>query len=190
MVPTVYQGSYNAVQRTMEDELLPVLRRHGLCYYAYSASGGGFLAKTPEALRTGGGDGELAGGRWDRTNFIGALYNKLYTDRAATMAALEAWRGVAAAENVSGSEMAYRWAVHHSALDGARGDAVVVGARGAEQLRATLEAVGRGPLSEGAVAQIEEIWEGARSESFLDNFNADEEGTTSISARIAKMSGE
>lgn len=204
----MYQGAYSAVQRTMEAELLPVLRRHGLCYYAYSASGGGFLAKTPAALRAGAGS--AGAGRWDRANVVGALYHGLYADRPATMAALQAWCEIAAAEGeaeagakeekgpggdddgdapprvvVSGAEMAYRWIVHHSALDGARGDAVIIGAASEEQLRQTLAAVrGRGPLSEGAVARIEALWEGVRAESFLDNFNADEEASMTISAMI------
>lgn len=33
--PSVYQGQYNAIARLNEDELLPLLRKHGLSYYAY-----------------------------------------------------------------------------------------------------------------------------------------------------------
>ena len=33
--PSVYQGHYNAISRLSEDKLLPVLRKHGIAYYAY-----------------------------------------------------------------------------------------------------------------------------------------------------------
>lgn len=186
VAPTVYQGSYCAVQRTMEDSLLPVLRRHGLAYHAYGASGGGFLAKTPEHLRAGGD----AGGRWDGSNAVGQLYRALYADRETTMAALEAWQVVARDEGVTGAELAFRWVVHHSVLDGERGDAVIVGARGVDQLRSTLAAVAKGPLSEGAAKRIGEIWDGVRGDSFLDGFNADQEKWVGVSAQVRHMDGE
>ena len=35
VVPSVYQGLYNAVARQGEKELFPVLRKHGIAFYAY-----------------------------------------------------------------------------------------------------------------------------------------------------------
>jgi aflatoxin B1 aldehyde reductase len=34
--PSVLQGQYNLFARKSEEELLPVLRKHGIAYYAYS----------------------------------------------------------------------------------------------------------------------------------------------------------
>lgn len=34
--PTVLQGQYNLLARRGEADLLPVLRKHGIAYYAYS----------------------------------------------------------------------------------------------------------------------------------------------------------
>jgi len=34
--PTVYQGVYNAIERGIEAELFPCLRKFGLRFYAYS----------------------------------------------------------------------------------------------------------------------------------------------------------
>lgn len=34
--PSVLQGQYNLFARKGEEELLPVLRKHGIAYYAYS----------------------------------------------------------------------------------------------------------------------------------------------------------
>ena len=33
--PSVYQGHYNALVRGHEETLLPLLRRHGIVYYAF-----------------------------------------------------------------------------------------------------------------------------------------------------------
>lgn len=41
--PTVFQGSYAAVARGIEDETLPLLRENGIALYAYSPIAGGFL---------------------------------------------------------------------------------------------------------------------------------------------------
>jgi aflatoxin B1 aldehyde reductase len=35
VVPTVYQGHYNAITRGAEETLFPVLRKHGMRFYAY-----------------------------------------------------------------------------------------------------------------------------------------------------------
>jgi aflatoxin B1 aldehyde reductase len=50
--PAVYQGHYNALTRKMEDELLPLLREHGVAFYAYSpGAGGAFAADGSRAKR-------------------------------------------------------------------------------------------------------------------------------------------
>ena len=36
VLPTVYQGMYNAITRMVEGELFPALRHFGLCFYAYN----------------------------------------------------------------------------------------------------------------------------------------------------------
>ena len=43
--PSVYQGSYSAVSRKPEDELIPLLREHKIAFYAYSPISGGFLVR-------------------------------------------------------------------------------------------------------------------------------------------------
>ena len=35
VVPTVYQGQYNAITRGGEADLFPVLRKHGMRFYAF-----------------------------------------------------------------------------------------------------------------------------------------------------------
>lgn len=166
MAPTAYQGNYSAFARHSETDILPLLRRHGISFYAYSPSAGGFLAKKAETLRAGTGSG-----RWDKDNMYGKLYNSLYS-KDVLLDGLDAWNGVAAAEGVLGIELAYRWVTYHSALDPALGDGVILGARNATQLTEIVTWIKKGPLSEEAAKKIQAIWEKVAPEAPLDNYHS------------------
>ncbi|MCI2435639.1 aldo/keto reductase, partial [Listeria monocytogenes] len=73
------------------------------------------------------------------------------------VAALDAWERVAAAEGIDRAELAYRWIFYHSQLSADHGDAVIVGASRPDQLRATVAAVRKGPLSADAAQNIAAI---------------------------------
>lgn len=61
---------------------------------------------------------------------------------------------------MSGYELAIRWNLYHSHLDGARGDSVIIGASRPEQFEDTLEISKRRPLGEELVKKMDEIWDG------------------------------
>lgn len=169
VLPSVYQGNYNAVARLPESELLPLLRKHKIAFYAYSPIAGGFLAKSPADFA----DKEaLKGGRWDADSFMGKVYRTLYSSRPETLKALEEWHEIAAGEGITGVELAYRWVVHNSALDGSLGDAVVIGAKNEQQLRSSYEAIEKGPLGKDVQAKCDAVWEPLKKDAFLDNFYA------------------
>lgn len=168
VAPTVYQGNYNAVARLPEAELFPLLRAHGIAFYAYSPIAGGFLAKKPADFDPANQDA-LRGGRWDVDSFGGKMYRFLYSDRRATLAALGAWHAIAAAEGITAAELAFRWVVHNSALDGARGDVAIIGPKDEAQLRSACAAIAKGPLSREVQAQCDAVWEPLRENAFLDN---------------------
>eukprot|EP00854_Cymbomonas_tetramitiformis_P022452 gene22452-27094_t len=42
-IPTVYQGLYNPLNRLVEEELLPVLQKHGIAFVAYNPLAAGLL---------------------------------------------------------------------------------------------------------------------------------------------------
>lgn len=52
--PSVYQGQYNPVVRGCEKELLSVLRRNGMAFYAYSPAAAGFFAGNHKNIKPGG----------------------------------------------------------------------------------------------------------------------------------------
>ncbi len=164
VAPTVYQGNYNAVARRTEDEVLPVLRKHGLSFYAYSPIAGGFLSKSKDQLLN-------PEGRFGSATVIGSMYNAMY-NKPSLVAALDTWEQVAQEEGASRAELAYRWVVYHSKLRGELGDAIIIGARTEEQLRETAEAVRKGPLSEAAAKKIGDMWESVKADSSLDNFES------------------
>lgn len=135
-----------------------------VAFYAYSPIAGGFLAKTPEQLKDGKG-------RWNLEGFIGQLYKHLYVDRPKMIAALATWNEIAKSEGVPAAELAFRWVFHNSILDGSKGDTVVVGASSLAQLRQTVAAVRRGPVSAAAQEKIQAVWESVKQDALLGNIN-------------------
>ncbi|KAJ6783390.1 hypothetical protein PWT90_05850 [Aphanocladium album] len=146
-VPSVYQGSYNPLERSKETFLFPTLRRLGMAFYAFGPSAGGFLGKTVEQ----------ADRMKSNMNSVSATC-KPYLRDAKYGEALARWNEVADKEGVSAAELAYRWVTHHSALDGDRGDAMIIGTSSPEQLEETLTGIKRGRLSDEACAIIQQIW--------------------------------
>ena len=59
---------------------------------------------------------------------------------------------------ISVPEAAFRWIYNHSALDGARGDAVVIGASRLDQVNANLELSQAGPLKPEVVTFMDNWW--------------------------------
>jgi aflatoxin B1 aldehyde reductase len=163
VLPTVYQGNYNAVARRADDEVFPVLRKHGIAFYAYSPIAGGFLSKSKADLV------DPKGRFGDGNNPLSGIYNGMY-NRPSFVAALDAWEQIAKDEGVSRAELAYRWVVYHSKLQAELGDAIIVGARTAQQLTETVASMAKGPLSDAAVEKIDQVWESVKAEASLDNF--------------------
>ncbi|XP_072465202.1 aflatoxin B1 aldehyde reductase member 4-like isoform X1 [Notamacropus eugenii] len=157
VIPTVYQGMYNATTRQVETELLPCLRHYGLRFYAYNPLAGGLLTgkykyedkdkKQPEGRFFGNSWAEVYRNRfWKEHHFQGiALVEK----------ALEASYGANAPSMTSA---ALRWMYHHSQLQGARGDAVILGMSSLQQLQQNLAASEEGPLEPGVVKAFDEAW--------------------------------
>jgi len=165
VLPTAYQGNYNPLARGIETALLPTLRRLDVALYAYSPIAGGFLARTREQIL--GGEG---------TRFReGQLYHELYSSRGALVDALVRWAEIAAGcPGCDGgpAELAYRWVRFNSALDAARGDAILVGAKTVAQARQSLAWLAKGPLDEATAGKIEEFWHIVKEHAPEDNYHS------------------
>ncbi|EED19858.1 aldehyde reductase (GliO), putative [Talaromyces stipitatus ATCC 10500] len=163
VLPSVYQGNYNAVGRRIETELFPILRKYGIAFYAYSPIAGGFLTKTP-------GDIANAKGRFDTSQIFGKMMHALY-NKPSMLEFLAEFGKLARDEGISQAELAYRWIVYHSYLDGENGDGIIVGSRSGDQLTATLEGLRRGPLTTRVAERVDELWKGVEKDAILDNWN-------------------
>ncbi|KAF5863269.1 hypothetical protein ETB97_010391 [Aspergillus alliaceus] len=151
--PTVYQGRYNAIIRSGETHLFPLLRRHGISFYAYSpAAVGLFTGRASQDLS------QLAGSRWDGNTAPGKLYQKAYF-KPSVLSAAQNVAKAAEAVGLSGHELALRWTIYHSALSQEYGDAVLVGASSLAQLTENLDAVDAGPLSEELARLVSDVGE-------------------------------
>jgi len=148
--PKFYQGQYNAINRMVEGELIPVLRANNIAFNAYSTLAGGFftgnLAK---------GDEAVMGTRYQRGNKSGDHQRKIY-EKQEMFDAYGILQKVIEPLQISGTEAALRWVVYHSVLQD--GDGVVLGASKVSQMEKTLTDIKKGPLPDEVVEAIEKMW--------------------------------
>ncbi|TVY90233.1 Oxidoreductase [Lachnellula willkommii] len=163
VLPTVYQGLYSPVNRNSEDELLPLLRKLGIVFNAYSALAGGFLTNTKSHILNGEG-------RFAKENF-GGLYDEMYNNEP-YLQAHEEWGKIADDEGVTRAALAYRWVNYHSALKAESGDGIVLGGR-LSHMNQAFEAIDQGPLSKKTAESIENLWEKLKPRvKYADNLAA------------------
>lgn len=163
VLPSVYQGNFNAVARHYEETLFPLLRELKISFQAYSPIAGGFLTKSPETL-------ESAGGRWDPSSMVGQLYHKFY-NKPSLVEALSEWQSIAEEAGISKAALAYRWVRFNSILAAEHGDAIIIGSNRVEQLKQTLDALDQGPLEPNIVKRIDHVWETIKHEAPIDNYH-------------------
>ncbi|KAE9405733.1 Aldo/keto reductase [Gymnopus androsaceus JB14] len=156
VLPTVYQGRYNAMERNIEDECaVPCLRRFGIAFYAYSPLAGGLLSgkwNKPEDMDN---INVVAGTRFDtstaNSNPIQKLFHDKYQKLIPSFAALT--QALDAAK-IPPAEAALRWIQHHSALK--PGDTVIIGASKMVQIETNLKYSALGPLPEDIIQLIDQ----------------------------------
>ena len=151
VLPSVYQGVYNALNRTAEYELIPVLRNYGISYYTHGSLASGFLTgKYKRGIPPKEGIDRFAQKR--RV----AQYEARYLGRKEMFDALETITAAANAAGISSLlEATIRWTRYHSAADGALGDAILVGVSRLEQLTPIMDAMDQGPLPISVVEAFE-----------------------------------
>jgi len=149
--PTVYQGRYNALERSVEAELFPCLRKYGIRFHAYSPLASGLLAK-----RNISDDGvvDAPGSRWDpAASSITPMFYKFY---GPALPVLKELNVVADKHGLKLAEVAQRWLQHHSALG--PGDGVLLGVSNIGQVDANIKASEGGPLPDDALKLLDDAW--------------------------------
>lgn len=158
IVPTVYQGMYNATTRQVETELIPCLRYYGMRFYAYNPLAGGLLTGKYHYEDK---DGAQPAGRFFGDNWA-AAYRDRYWKKShfqAIEVVLHALETAYGSEKPSLTSAAMRWMYHHSQLKGDLGDGVIIGMSSMEQLQQNLAAAEEGPLDQRVVDAFKEAWD-------------------------------
>ncbi|KAK7464114.1 hypothetical protein VKT23_006278 [Stygiomarasmius scandens] len=159
IMPTVYQGIYNAIHRAAEPELFPCLRKFGISFYEFNPLGGGFFTG-----RYGTGQSKVnadSGSRFDENTGQGRNYRDRYWNDA-YFNALSTIQTAAEKHNLTLTEIALRWVSHHSLLKREYGDAIIIGASNVKHIEENMNDLDKGPLPTEVVEVIDAAWEVAR----------------------------
>lgn len=144
---------YNAIQRNIEPELIPVCKRYGIDIVVYNPIAGGLFSgkiKSKDAIP--------AEGRFSDTATSGSMYRKRYFQDA-TFDALRLIEPVVEKHGLTMIETALRWVVNHSRLDIKGGkDGILIGVSSLQQLKGNLADLEKGPLPEEVVKVLDEAW--------------------------------
>lgn len=147
-MPSVYQGLYNPLNRLVEDELLPVLRKHGVSFVAYNPLAAGLLTG-----KHAGVDEVLPGRFKDNPNYLPRFYTKANFDALASI------RSACEAAQISMVTATYAWLLQHSALKAEKGDGILLGASSTSQLEENLKACHQAQLlPEPVLAAFDAAW--------------------------------
>ncbi|MBN1958425.1 MAG: aldo/keto reductase [Desulfuromonadales bacterium] len=154
ILPTVYQGMYNAITRDVESELFPSIRTKGIRFYSYNPLAGGILTgkySEPTQLPTEG------------RFIIRKNYQERYWKKS-SFAAVNLLRTLCEKHQISLADSALRWELYHSLLSGEQNDAIIIGASNIEQLANNLDSMKHSPLPEEIVRAYNQAWDITGSE--------------------------
>ena len=156
VVPTVYQGLYNALNRDVEPELFECLGHYGIRFYAYNPLAGGLLTGKHKSFTD-----DPEAGRF--------LNNDGYQDRYWTEAyfsAMQLFVGACESASIVPGDAAIRWLVHHSRLSAAYDDGIILGASKLEHLVSNLDALKGGRLPDEVTASLDQGWDLVQGDCF------------------------
>ncbi|KAJ3907283.1 Aldo/keto reductase [Lentinula edodes] len=145
ILPSAYQGIYNAVHRAAEPELFPCLRKFGISFYEFNPLDGGFFTGRYTSVDS---DQVEPGSRFDPNKAQGKAVASIQT--------------VADHHNLTMAEIALRWVSHHSLMKSEYGDAILIGASSLEHIRQNLIDLEKGPLAEEVVTALDKAWESVK----------------------------
>lgn len=165
--PSVYQGLYNPLHRSVEQQLLPLLRRNNCAFVAYNPLAAGMLTGKHASLEN------VAPGRFhNNPNYLPRFYTPEYIQamqllQAAPLMSVqdhghndkndEETTRDSRSETLSMVEAAFLWLLRHSALRADCGDGVLLGASSVAQLDENLNACRKACTSRLAPQTLEAL---------------------------------
>ncbi|KAG0376422.1 hypothetical protein BGX24_007770 [Mortierella sp. AD032] len=160
IVPTVYQGMYNAFTRHIEPELFACLDDLGIKFHAYNPLCGGVLtgAYTFDA-------NVEEGSRFDPDAKQGARYRERYWKRE-YFEAVTLLKKVAEPHGLNLVQIAFDWLQFHSKMQANRGDGIIIGASSLKHTVQNLDALKNGkPLPQDVLEAVDRCWDLTRESS-------------------------
>jgi aflatoxin B1 aldehyde reductase len=155
VLPTVYEGVYNALTRNAETELFDALEAFQMRFYAYNPLAGGILTGKYRSVDDTPQDGRFA----LRKNYQGRYWKESF------FVAVGIIGEACARHDIPMAEAALRWLAYHSKLFQSRGDSIIIGASKLVQLQQNLSAFENGPLSNDVVDAFNKAWSVSKAES-------------------------
>jgi len=165
VVPTVYQGMYNSITRSMEAEMMPAIRACGMRSYWYNPLAGGMLTGKYTSF-----DEQTSEGRFSSAFNIVAERDKSPATFQAHLAyrqrywkktlfdSLEVIRQACKTEKIAMSDASLRWVLHNSVLNGKHHDGVLFGASSFSHVESNLTALGGDELPKNIVEAFDNAW--------------------------------
>ncbi|KAJ7079516.1 aflatoxin B1-aldehyde reductase [Mycena crocata] len=163
IAPTVYEGVYSAIDRTVETELIPCLRHFGLKFAAYCPLAGGYLV----GHLLGPKSAVPRGSHFDPRNPFGTWYQDRYTPMNVAVNEL---REVVESHGLNLNCASVRWLQHHSALL-PTDLGIIFGGSKAAHVVDTLRYCTEGPLPDAVVAAYEDCYGKVKAD--LPNYHHD-----------------
>ncbi|KAF9171852.1 hypothetical protein BGX21_004784 [Mortierella sp. AD011] len=151
VLPTVYQGMYNPISRSVVPELLPCLKHLNISFYGYHPLASGLLTGKYKF------DKDVADGlRFDPKTGYGKNFRERYWNQL-TFEGIEILEKAAAENQITLLEATLRWMRHHSGLEAK--DGIIIGTTSLKNLEECLKDLDKGPLDESMVQAFDEAWE-------------------------------
>jgi len=104
ILPTVYQGMYNAITRDVERELFPALRKFKIRFYAFNPLAGGLLSGKYHNMEEKPSEGRFA----LKPMYLDRYWKKSYFD------ALDIIKKSCDKHGISIAEASFQWLTSHS----------------------------------------------------------------------------
>ncbi|KAF9948292.1 hypothetical protein BGZ72_009786 [Mortierella alpina] len=155
--PSVYQGMYNPIARSVVPELLPCLKEYNIGFYAYNPIGGGLLSGKYKWE-----DEVIEGSRYDPKTYFGKFFRERYWNRL-NLEGVQLLSKAAAENHLTLLEATLRWMRHHSGLEAK--DGVLIGASSMQHLEENMVDLAKGPLPQAMVDAFDEAWEHVKAAS-------------------------
>ncbi|KAG6004423.1 hypothetical protein E4U21_001091 [Claviceps maximensis] len=159
--PSVLQHMYNAIYRTPEETMFPLLQKHNVKSHAFSPLAGGFLSGKVTKARETGDTSLLVNSRW-HPDTMHVFYDKMF-NKPIFHEALGRFKAACDGVNppIGTAEAGLRWLLHHSRL--AEDDAIIIGASSISQIENSVAWSKKGPLDEPVVSAVEAMWTAVKS---------------------------